>query len=204
MATAAIRRTTEENYLATERVAGTKSEYFDGELFAMAGESFAHNQITGNIYGILWNQLKKAECKPLLSDMRIQIPPKRKFTYADMLVVCGKPEFAPGPPDNLLNPRVIVEVLSPSTELYDRTIKFRHYQEIESFTEYLLVEQDEPLIDRFSRGEDGQWTLTSAVGMEALLPLRSIPCELHLAEVYRDVAFPQVPMRTPTPVEPSV
>ena len=115
MSTAALKRISEEQYLERERSAVEKSEYFDGEIFAMAGGSFSHNRITTNLSGILWNQLRGKPCQPFMSDMRIQIQPKRKFCDADVLVVCGQPQFAPGPPDNMLNPRVIVEVLSPST-----------------------------------------------------------------------------------------
>ena len=204
MSTAATRRLTEEEYLAIERASESKHEYFDGEVFAMAGASLPHNRIVGNILSTLDRRLRGSRCEPLPSDMRIHIPSKRKFTYADVLVVCGTPQFAPGPPDNLLNPRLIVEVLSPSTELYDRTAKFRHYQSIASFAEYLLVEQDEPLIDCFTRGANGLWSLMSYAGTEGTVKLQSIDCELSMPDIYNGVEFSQVPLRAPTPDDPTV
>jgi Uma2 family endonuclease len=204
MSTAALKRISEEQYLERERSAVEKSEYFDGEIFAMAGASFPHNRIAANLLAMLWNRLRGKQCQPLASDMRIQIPPQRKFTYADVLVVCGQPQFAPGPPDNLLNPTVIVEVLSPSTAAYDRSTKFRHYQSIESFAEYVLVEQNSADIDCFTRADDGTWTLRSYSGKEAVLRLHSIDCQLPLAEIYTGVEFPHVPMREPVPEDPAV
>lgn len=204
MSAAALKRISEEQYLQRERGAVEKSEYFDGEIFAMAGASDAHDLITGNTYALLWNLLKGKPRRPRTSDMRIQIPPTRKFTYADVLVVCGQPQFALGPPDNLLNPRVIVEVLSPSTAAYDRSTKFRHYQAIESFAEYVLVEQDSAEIDCFTRADDGTWTLRSYSGKDAELQLYSIDCRLPLAEIYKGVEFPRVPLREPVPEAPTV
>jgi Uma2 family endonuclease len=204
MSTAALKRISEAEYLDRERLAVEKSEYFDGEIFAMAGASFAHNQIGGNLYLALRLRLNGKPCQPLMSDMRIHIPQRRKFTYPDISVVCGKPEFSPGPSDNLLNPRVIFEVLSPSTEAYDRSAKFRHYQAIESLAEYVLVEQDSADIDCFTRAGDDAWILRSYSGLDAVLSLNSIDCQLPLAEIYTGVEFPPVSLRDRIPDDPAV
>ncbi len=199
MSNAVLKRIGEEEDLERERRAVTRSEYFDGEVFAMAGGSFPHSRIAANTLAMLWNRLRGKPCQPLTSDMRIQIPPQRKFCYADVLVVCGQPQFAPGPPDNLLNPTVIIEVLSPSTAAYDRSTKFRHYQSIASFAEYVLIEQDSANIDCFTRVADGTWTLRPYSGREAILRLHSIDCELPLAEIYTGVEFPRVSLRDVPP-----
>ena len=177
---------TAEEYLALERSAPYKSEFHDGQIYAMTGASRKHNLITVNIAGELRTQLKKRPCEAYISDMRVKAAEARSYHYPDIVVVCGTPQFEDAHVDTLLNPTLLVEVLSPSTEAYDRGGKFAHYRKIATLREYLLVTQDQPSIERYLRQED-VWMLTEAVGLEATVPLESIDCTLSLREVYDKV-----------------
>ncbi len=178
---------TPQNYLAEEREAETKSEYYAGRVYAMSGASETHNLIVWNITGELRSRLKKRTCKGYPSDMRVKVSPTGLYTYPDVTVVCGKTEFDDKHKDTLLNPTVIIEVLSESTEAYDRGKKFAHYRTLDSLSEYLLVAQDGVAIDQYVRQTDGRWLLTAYRGLGAVARISAIDCELPLAEVYDKV-----------------
>ncbi len=185
---------TPEEYLALERRAETKSEYFNGEMFAMVGASREHNVVSGNIFREINQQLRGTPCESYTSDMRVRIPATGLYTYPDVIVVCGEPEFDDDQVDTLINPTLInptliVEVLSGSTESYDRGKKFGHYRSVESITEYLLVAQDECRIEQFVKQTDGRWLLSEAGSLDGSLQLASVPCVLLLKEVYDRIAF---------------
>ena len=176
-----------EDYLALERSAEFKSEYFDGEIFAMAGASEPHNLITINTIRELSIQLKKRPCKAYANDMRVKVSPTGLFTYPDVIVVCGQAQFDDSQRDTLLNPTLIVEVLSDSTEAYDRGRKFEHYRKLESLMEYVLIAQHRPHVESYRRQPDQRWVLTESDGLESSLRLDAIDCELALAEIYDKV-----------------
>ena len=190
MATAA-RRTrpylTPQDYLAQERKAETKSEYYAGQVYAMSGAGEAHNLVVTNIIIALGSRLRKRPCKVYPSDMRVKVSPTGLYTYPDVTVVCGEPEFDDKQKDTLLNPTMIIEVLSESTEAYDRGKKFAHYRTLDSLAEYLIIAQDAVAIDRYVRQYDGRWLLTAYRGLQAVAMLEAIDCELPLAEVYDKV-----------------
>lgn len=177
---------TVEEYLAFERNAPYKNEFHDGQIYAMTGASRKHNLITINIARELSLQLKKRTCEAYGSDMRVKAAKAHSYHYPDAVVVCGAPEFEDACVDTLLNPTLLVEVLSPSTESYDRGGKFAHYRKIPTLREYLLVAQDQPSIERYVRQED-VWILSEAIGLDATIPLESIDCTLSLREVYGKV-----------------
>ena len=178
---------TPEEYLALEREAETKSEYWYGQIYAMSGASEAHNLISANIVAGLHSQFKKRPCKVYPSDMRVKVSPTGIYTYPDVTVVCGKAGFDEGRKDNLLNPTVIVEVLSPSTEAYDRGKKFDHYRTLESLQDYLLVAQESAMILHYARHDDDRWLLTAYYGLDTVAHIESVDCALPLAEVYDKV-----------------
>jgi len=180
---------TPEQYLALERQAETKSEYFAGEIFAMAGSSPEHSLITVNTTAELVQQLREKPCNVYNSDMEVRAT-EDHYAYPDVTVVCGEAQFGGEEREVLLNPTLIVEVLSPSTEAWDRGGKFEQYRQRESLQEYVLIAQDRPHVERYARQEDGQWLLTEVNGLEAVLALPSIGGELALAEVYRKVTLP--------------
>ena len=174
---------TAEDYLTLERSASIKSEFHEGQIYAMAGASRKHNLITINIARELSIQLKKRPCEAYISDMRVKAAKVVNYYYPDIAVVCATPQFEDTHLDTLINPTVLIEVLSPSTEAFDRGGKFAHYRKIASLQEYLLVAQDQPSIERYVRQGD-VWILTEAVELEASVPLESIDCVLSLGEVY--------------------
>jgi Uma2 family endonuclease len=180
-------RLTPEDYLAIERSADFKSEYFDGEIFAMTGASEPHNLIVINTVRELSVQLKKRPCKLYANDMRVKVDPTGLYTYPDLVVVCGKAQLADPHLDTLLNPTLIVEVLSDSTEAYDRGRKFEHYRKLESLVEYVLISQHWPHVESYRRQPDHHWLLTECSGLDSVLRLESIDCELALAEIYDKV-----------------
>ena len=182
------RHLTSQEYLALEREAEYKSEFYKGEVFAFAGASERHNLIAANFLATIHRQLRSSPCRAYPSDMRITIPQTPHYTYADVVVVCGQPELDDDFKDNLLNPIVIVEVLSPSTERYDRGKKFESYQRIASLMEYVLVSQDRPRVEQFLRQPDGRW-LYSETSAEGSIKLTSIDCELSLTDIYEKVEF---------------
>lgn len=180
---------TQEQYLEIERKADFKSEYYEGEMFAMAGASWAHNLIVWNLVTEFGQQLRKGPCRGTPSDMRVRINPSGLYTYPDVTIVCGEPQFLDERRDTLLNPNLIVEVLSPSTEAYDRGRKFKHYRSVESVSQYLLVSSEEINAELFTRQPDGTWHLITVSRLEDSLEFQSVGCRLALADVYQKVDF---------------
>jgi Uma2 family endonuclease len=179
----------ESEYLAFERVNETKHEFVDGEVFAMTGASENHNLICLNLFRVLGNQLLEGPCKVYPSDMRVKVEATRLYTYPDVSVVCDDPQFADNEFDTLLNPLVIIEVLSPSTDGYDRGRKFQNYRLMSTLQEYLLVSQDTARIEHYIRQENGEWLLSDVIGLDGQLKLPSIECSLLMSDVYRKVTF---------------
>lgn len=187
---------TPEEYLRLERAAPYKSEYYAGEIFAMAGGSATQSALTMSIGGELRTLLRGHRCAPYDSNLRIFFPDTGLYAYPDVTVICGPLEFVDEHTDMVTNPTLIVEVLSDSTEAYDRGNKFAHYRTLPSFAEYVLVSQKEPLVEVFFRQGDGTWQLTPVRGREAVVRLQSLGVDLRLAEVYDRVEFPEiVPLR---------
>ncbi len=199
MSTAALRKYTVEEYLAREERAETKNEFYRGEIFAMAGASRAHTRIADNIHFQLRQMLAGRECRPSSSDQRIYIPTVGLHTYPDVSVVCGEPQFDPTDREANTNPTLLIEVLSPSTERYDRTTKFNLYRNIKSLKEYLIVSQHEALVEKFTRDANDKWQYEDAVGLEASIRLPAIHCELVLAEIYEGVELDPPAPRTTGP-----
>lgn len=187
MSTAPAIRYTPAQYLERERKALTKSEYFAGEMFAMAGATEPHNLIVTNTISELRQQLKHRPCKVYPSDMRVRVSATGLYSYPDVVVVCGEAEFEDDHRDTLLNTTLLVEVLSPSSEAYDRGKKFGHYRRLPSLKEYVLISQDRHLVEVFARQPDGHWLLAEASRLEEAIPLGSIQATLRLVEVYEKV-----------------
>jgi Uma2 family endonuclease len=187
------RKLTEAEYLAIERAAAFKSEYYDGEMFAMAGASHPHNLIKDNLVVEIGSRLKSSKCQVLSSDMRVKTASARAYSYPDVIIVCDKPEFADDRKDTLLNPLVLFEVLSPTTESFDRGGKFHRYQKLESLKEYILVAQDQMLLERYVRQDNDSWLLTSFDDPAGEFALTSVPVRVPLAEIYRGVELPAPP-----------
>ncbi len=176
---------TPEEYLEIERKAEFKSEYFDGEMFAMAGASRPHNRIVTNISRVLDTQLLERDCNVYSNDMRVKIEKLGKYTYPDVVVTCGKENLEKYEDlDTLLNPALIIEILSHSTEAQDRGKKFQHYQFIESLTEYLFISQDTCRVEQYVRQSAWTWTYREYHDIDDVVKLESIGCELALKEVY--------------------
>ncbi len=189
MSTAAAKtRYTPEQYLALERKADFKSEYYYGFIYAMSGASREHNLIAMNLSREISSQLIGRPCEAYGSDMRVWSITTGSYTYPDLSVVCGEPRFQDGAFDTLLNPTAIVEVLSPSTEAHDRGDKFAHYRRLESLREYVLVAQNRMQVERFTRRGD-DWVMTELSWPEDVLRLDSIACAVPLHEVYDRVRF---------------
>ena len=178
-----------EQYLKIERARDYKSEYFAGEIFAMAGGTENHSVVASNVNRIIGQQLLDRPCKVYTSDMRVKVQATGLTTYPDISAHCGKSEFIDDVRDTLLNPQLIVEVLSPSTESYDRGKKFEHYRKIESLQDYVLISQDRMLVECFSRGSDGSWSMRDASVCGQSIRLASLGCDLPLDEVYSKVEF---------------
>ena len=186
------RRCTPEAYLASERDALERHEYYRGEVIAMSGGTFEHSRICANVIRELGNRLAGKPCGVQDSNLRIRVPRTTLYTYPDASVLCGDPQFDPLDTgrQTLTNPTLIVEVLSPPTESWDRGGKFDNYRLINSLQEYVLVRSDSARVESFLRQPDGRWMFGVAVGMEATAQLSSIQVDLPLAEVYRGVELP--------------
>lgn len=182
---------TPEEYLTLERQAEAKSGYLRGEVYAMAGASRQHVTIMTNTIVALGTRLKAGPCMVFGSDLRVKVPPTRLYTYPDVSIVCGKPQFEDRQQDTLVNPTVIFEILSRSTEGYDRGEKFENYRTLASLSDYVLVSQHRPLVEHFARQPDESWLLKSYAGLDAILPLPTIGCELPLADIYDKVEWPE-------------
>lgn len=195
---------TPEEYLALERASESRSEYIDGEMVAMTGTSRPHSLIVTNFVADFRQQLKRRPCEVHASEMRVWIPATGLYTYPDVVVVCGEPALVDDHFDMLTNPTVLIEVLSPTTEAYDRGRKFEHYRTLVSLREYLLVSQDQPRVEQFIRQEDGSlWTFSAETGLDATVELPSIQCRLALSEIYDKVIFPAATSPAGAPAAPA-
>ncbi|PWU18968.1 MAG: hypothetical protein C5B50_07665 [Verrucomicrobia bacterium] len=196
------KRLTEAEYFEIERAADFKSEFFDGEMFAMAGGTALHSLISTNVAIEFGNRLKGRPCVPYNADLRVKIEATGLLTYPDLSVVCGPLRFVdPSARDTIMNPTLLVEVLSDSTEAYDRGKKFEHYRQIPTLREYLMVSQKEPRIEAYIRSENTPWQLREAASLEASLAIPSLDITISLAEVFANVQFPPPRIRT-TPTRP--
>ena len=189
---------TEDEYLKFERAAEERHIYVDGEIFAMAGESGEHGDVTGNVYASLHHQLDESPCRARIANTKVRSGPLPKspkrpaglYSYPDIVVICDEPKYLDEFRDVILNPSVIVETLSKSTEGFDRGTKFTRYQEYNpTLTDYVLVSQDRAQIEHFHREDDGTWTYQLHVGLKAIVKIASIKCRLKAAEVYKRVDF---------------
>ncbi|HXW00748.1 MAG TPA: Uma2 family endonuclease [Anaerolineae bacterium] len=178
-----------EEYLALEEAVDYRSEYYQGEIFAMSGGSANHNRIVGNIYITLREALEGKSCESFITDMRLLVKKSGLYTYPDVMVVCGKLKFVKGRTDTLTNPVVIVEVLSESTQGYDRGAKFELYRAIDTLQDYVLIDQARVHVEYFRRLEDGRWLLAEFNELEAVLQLESVAVEIPLSRMYQRVEW---------------
>jgi Uma2 family endonuclease len=189
---------TPAEYLAIERKSEIRSEYIGGRMYAMsgagswhslnAGNGRRHSLIAGNVFGAMWSQIRGKGCEAHMNDMRVKVSPTGLYTYPDIVAVCGEARFEDAEIDTLLNPTVIVEVLSPSTEAYDRGEKFANYRRVDTLREYVLVAQDKIRIEHY-RCEGEQWILSEVGGPEATLHLGSIDCHIQVSAIYEKIEF---------------
>ena len=182
-------RYTPEEYLALERSGEAKHEYYNGEIFAMSGASKWHVLIVTNLVGELHSQLKQSPCTVYSTDLRVQVAPTGLYTYPDVIVLCDEPRFSDEQQDTLLNPALIIEVLSESTKDYDRGGKFELYRTIDSFVEYLLIAQDRPHLEHHVRQPDGSWILHETNNLEDTIHLKSVQCSLRMAAISLKIDF---------------
>jgi len=181
-------RLSPEQYLELERAAPFRSEYYDGHMYAMSGSSYAHVLISRNLSFALHGVIGR-RCEVLTNDLRLRISPKGLYTYPDIVVVCGEPKFADDQKDTLLNPALIIEILSPSTEAHDRGFKAAQYRTIESLQEHALVSQTEPRVELFRRHSGGDWLFSESTGIESTCRFASVDCAVALADIYNKVAL---------------
>jgi Uma2 family endonuclease len=189
MSTVPVRLLSEAEYLVRERKADFRSEFYRGEMFAMAGASREHNLISGNVNRALGNQLASRRCEVYQSDMKVRITPTGLFTYPDVVVACGQLLFADDQRDVLLNPTVVIEVLSDSTAAYDCGPKAAHYRRLDSLREFVLLDQNSSYAEHYVRADAQSWRITLVEGLDAVVRLASIDCQLTLAEAYAKVEF---------------
>lgn len=187
MSTAAKHYLTPEEYLAIERAAETKSEYFQGVMFALAGAGYAHNLLVTKLIRLLGPDADKRGCQVLPSDMRVKINALGKYTYPDVTITCGQAELEDAHGDTLLNPAVLFEILSDSTERYDRGTKFAHYQKLPSLRVYVLVAQDRPRVEVYTRQDGGFWRYEAFEGPEAQVALEPPGSRFTLAQLYEGI-----------------
>ncbi len=180
---------TVSEYLALEKRAKNKHEYYNGKILKMPGATHIHNEIAANILGVLKNALYKKNFKVYTSDMKIHIPRLQSFVYPDAVVVCEKAELYKDRADIITNPLLIVEISSPSTRQYDRSTKFKHYKTLPSFKEYVLIEQNEPWVISSYKIADNTWKDTEAISLHSSLYLPSIDCTFDLERVYEGIKF---------------
>lgn len=176
-------------YRRLEESANERHEYHDGKIVSMTGATLEHSAISGNIYALLRSALKKTRFKPFNSDLRIWVPQYHRGVYPDVMVIEGKPIFNDQRRDEIINPKLIVEVLSRSTEANDRGDKFMYYRAIPEFSEYLLVSQYHPWIDQYTKMASGDWLMHSCDGLDASIELQTVGVQLSLADIYEEIAF---------------
>jgi Uma2 family endonuclease len=179
---------TEEEYFALDSAAEIRSEYYDGAMYAMAGGSPKHSLITVNLAAELRQALKRGPCRVYSVDLRVRAD-RSSYTYPDIAVVCGDPRLAENNKNTLINPTVLVEVLSPSTESHDRGLKFIRYRQLESLKEYVLVSQDQPRVETYLRQPSGSWLLSEFTALDSSAAFESLECKIPLAEIYHQVIF---------------
>lgn len=188
------RKYTLEEYFELELSTNERFEYFDGEIFSMSGVSEQHAQLEINFITLLSGKLRGCPCRVFPANMRIKVPSLPPYRYGDVSAVCGQAVFEKiGGVDVLTNPTLIIEVLSDSTEAYDRGDKFTHYKSIASLREYLMAAQHRPHLTQYVKQEDGSWSYNEVNELSASIQLASIDCVLELSEIYRDVTFPENP-----------
>ena len=192
MSSLARLRYSPQQYLEQERKAAYRSEYYSGEIFAMAGASQRHNLIASNIIREISTQFRGRPCQTYTSDMRVKVNATGLYTYPDVVAVCGEIEFEDEDQDTLLNPVVVIEVLSRSTEAYDRGEKFAHYRRLGSVQDYLLISQDKVRVEHYARQRDDHWLLSEINSLTERVVLSSVSCELLLADIYEKIGFPIV------------
>ena len=176
---------TEQEYLEVERESPTKNEFYRGEIFAMAGASLSHNSVVANLIFILIDQLKNKLCRVYPSDLRLRVNKSGLYTYPDVSIFCGEPILVEG-----TNPTVLIEVLSDSTEKYDRGKKFQFYREIQSLKEYVLVSTTHKLVEIFRKNTDGNWLLLDSIEKESI-SLESVECILKITDLYNGITIPE-------------
>lgn len=184
--TASVASISAEDYFALELEAENRHEYLDGEIFAMSGGTHEHSVLIGNLARELGLALKGRPCFVYPTEMRVQLEASRRYTYPDLAIVCGEPKFETGRRDTLLNPLVIFEVLSESTERYDRGAKFGYYRALPSLVDYVLVSQEVALVEHFHRATDGSWVLRTFASGENLA-IESLGCAVAVDEIYDKV-----------------
>lgn len=178
-----------EEYFAREETAEDRNEYYCGDVFAMAGGTPNHNRITVNLTSLLNSQFRGGPCEAFASDLRVQVEKDFHYTYPDVVVVCGELKLAQGRSDTIVNPVVIIEVLSESTKDYDRGTKFTAYRSIETLTDYILVDQDTAHIEYFSKESDGTWRLREYFSKEEIVEIKSIQTTIPIKEIYERVTL---------------
>lgn len=188
---------TPEEYFAIEERAEYRSEYIDGEIFAMAGGTANHNRIVRDVVIALNSELEDKGCEAFMNDLRVQLQKNRRYAYTDVVIVCGEPEFVKNRQDTITNPIIIIEVLSDSTKDYDRGSKFAAYREIQTLREYILIEQDRVHIESFVKEEDGTWRLRDYNDITGNIPFVSLDIAIPIQTIYRRVEFsPEEPQLT--------
>lgn len=191
MSSAAKTKLTVAEYLAFERASESKHEFFDGELFAMTGGTPAHSLIASNFIREAGNALKDRPCVVYTSDLRVKVNATGLYTYPDVTIVCGEQKFDDNQSDTLINPTIVVEVLSKSTASYDRGPKSKHFRKIDSLQALILIEQDCPVVEVYCRQSDGKWILTDATELTDSIAIEPIGISIPLTEIYRNVTFPE-------------
>lgn len=189
MSAVAKTKMTEQEYLVKERASDFKSEFFNGEMFAMAGASVNHNLIKDNLIARIGAQLSGSNCRTLSSDQRLKVDRSGLYTYPDIMIVCGKPERAALDSETITNPQVVIEVLSDNTESYDRFEKFEHYKRLPTVREYVLVAQNRVGIERYARTAEGEWVIRSFTQADELFAFATVPVNVKIADIYLDVEF---------------
>jgi Uma2 family endonuclease len=179
----------EKEYLDAERLALDKHEYYKGEVFAMGGASISHNKIAINCTVDISNKLKGKKCQPFGSDLRVHIPKNTLFTYPDISIICGEIETTDDKFDTITNPSVIIEILSSSTRNYDKGEKFTLYREIDSLQEYVLIDSERILIEKFIRNSDNSWQLTEYKSIEQSFSIETVAIEMQLIDIYEGLAI---------------
>ncbi|MEI6179526.1 MAG: Uma2 family endonuclease [Chloroflexales bacterium] len=196
---------TEEEYLALERTSTTKHEYYSGRIYAMTGAKEPHNLINSNALAALHSQLRRKPCRIYASDMRVKVIKTGLNTYPNIVIICGQPQFTDSTRDTVINPVVVIEILSDSTERYDRGMKFQNYRTIDTLRDYILIAQDHHHIEHFSRQDGGLWVLQEAISDVDDIRILSIECTLNVQDVYEKVEFeqdtPEITREIPTEEE---